>query len=214
MGRKKSNARTLPQGRRIHVNKYINERGRTKRAAAHRIEKQQECIPMDTTVKQVNTTPVVSHREGMPKQNEIWFAELGNHYGTSVQSGNRPVLILTNDAANRYSKTFTVIPLTSRMKRLELPTHIVLKETDCEMFKCERLEDSVLLIEQITTIDRSALRGRLCRIISSEKKQEIERAVIRQFDMRSMKAADDHNESHDNNGDNTNSNSHNSRKEA
>ena len=123
----------------------------------------------------------------IPKQYEIWFAELGDHYGTSVQSGNRPVLILTNDVANRYSQTFTVIPLTSKMKKLDLPTHIVLTEAHCEMLKPERLEDSVLLIEQITTIDQSALFNRLCRVTSAEKKREIEQAVARQFDMLNAK---------------------------
>lgn len=109
---------------------------------------------------------------------------LGDHYGTSVQSGNRPVLVITNDVSNRYSQTLTVIPMTSKMKKLELPTHVVLTEAHCEMLKAEQMEDSVLLIEQITTIARSALYSRLCRVTSEEKKQEIERAVARQFDMK------------------------------
>lgn len=88
------------------------------------------------------------------------------------------------DEENRYSQTLTVIPLTSKMKKLELPTHVVLTKEHCEMLKAEQMEDSVLLIEQITTIDRSALYSRLCRVTSAEKKQEIERAVARQFDMK------------------------------
>lgn len=190
MGRKKSNARILPRGRKIHVNKYINKRGRTKRksAAAYNrsVEKQQESSQKD--VVNYDSLPAYNWpTTRIPKQYEIWFAELGNHYGTCVQSGNRPVLILTNDIANRYSQTFTVIPLTSKMKKLDLPTHIVLTEAHCEMLRAERLEDSILLVEQITTIDQSALFGRLCRVISAEKKQEIEQAVARQFDMRSTK---------------------------
>ena len=190
MGRKKSNARIQPHGKRIHVNKYINKRGRTKRksAAAYNrsVEKQQESSQKDV----VNYDSLPAYHwptTRIPKQYEIWFAELGDHYGTSVQSGNRPVLILTNDVANRYSQTFTVIPLTSKMKKLDLPTHIVLTEAHCEMLKPERLEDSVLLIEQITTIDQSALFNRLCRVISAEKKQEIEQAVAHQFDMQNAK---------------------------
>ena len=187
MGRKKCNARILPRGRKIHVNKYINKRGCTKHksAAAHNrsAEKQQESN--HTTYDSLPAYHLPATR--IPKQYEIWFAELGDHYGTCVQSGNRPVLILTNDIANRYSQTFTVIPLTSKMKKLDLPTHIVLTEAHCEMLRAERLEDSILLVEQITTIDQSALFGRLCRVISAEKKQEIEQAVARQFDMRSTK---------------------------
>ena len=160
MGRKKSNARIQPHGKRIHVNKYINKRGQTKRksAAAYNrsVEKQQESSQKDV----VSYDSLPAYRwptSRIPKQYEIWFAELGEHYGTCVQSGNRPVLILTNNVANRYSQTLTVIPLTSKMKKLDLPTHVVLTEAHCEMLKSEQMEDSVLLIEQITTIDQSPL---------------------------------------------------------
>lgn len=175
MGRKKSNARILPRGRKIHVNKYINKRGCTKHKSAathnHSTEKQQESSHTTYDSFPAYNWPTTR----IPKQYEIWFAELGNHYGTCVQSGNRPVLILTNDIANRYSQTFTVIPLTSKMKKLDLPTHIVLTEAHCEMLRAERLEDSILLVEQITTIDQSALFGRLCRVISAEKSRRLNR---------------------------------------
>ena len=183
MGRKKSNARPIERGRKIHVNKYINQRGKTK---PHR--RSEASCKLTSKEPQFYELPADQWpATKIPKQYEIWFAELGDHYGTSVQSGNRPVLILTNDVANRYSQTFTVIPLTSKMKKLDLPTHIVLTETHCEMLKPERLEGSVLLIEQITTIDQSALFNRLCRVTSAEKKQEIEQAVARQFDMRNAR---------------------------
>lgn len=179
MGRKKSNARSLPHGKKIHVNKYISKRGNTKKKVT--------AFEVPNSNVHPNFEELPAHRwptARVPKQHEIWFAELGNHYGTSVQSGNRPVLVITNDVSNRYSQTLTVIPLTSKMKKLELPTHVVLTKDHCEMLRAEQMEDSVLLIEQITTIDRSALYSRLCRVISAEKKQEIERAVARQFDMK------------------------------
>lgn len=179
MGRKKSNARSLPHGKKIHVNKYISKRGNTKKkVTALKVQN-------DSTHPTCEKLP--THRwptARTPKQHEIWFADLGDHYGTSVQSGNRPVLVISNDVGNQYSQTLTVIPLTSKMKKLELPTHVVLTKEHCEMLKAERMEDSVLLVEQITTIDRSALYNRLCRVTSAEKKQEIERAVARQFDMK------------------------------
>lgn len=179
MGRKKSNARSLPHGKKIHVNKYISKRGNTKKKVT--------AFEVPNSNVHPNFEELPAHRwptARVPKQHEIWFAELGNHYGTSVQSGNRPVLVITNDVSNRYSQTLTVIPLTSKMKKLELPTHVVLTKDHCEMLRAEQMEDSVLLIEQITTIDRSALYSCLCRVISAEKKQEIERAVARQFDMK------------------------------
>ena len=119
----------------------------------------------------------------LPRRYEIWFADLGDHYGTSVQSGNRPVLVISNDVGNQYSRTVTVIPLTTKLKRMDMPTHIILTEEDCCMFRPQTLQDSVLLAEQITTIAKSALCGRLCRVTSKEKKQEIEQAVAAQLDM-------------------------------
>ena len=119
----------------------------------------------------------------LPRRYEIWFANLGDHYGTSVQSGNRPVLVISNDVGNKYSRTVTVIPMTTKLKRMDMPTHIILTEEDCCMFRPQTLQDSVLLAEQITTIAKSALCGRLCRVISKERKQEIEQAVAAQLDM-------------------------------
>ena len=119
----------------------------------------------------------------LPRRHEIWFADLGDHYGTSVQSGNRPVLVISNDVGNQYSQTLTVIPLTTKLKRMDMPTHIILTEEDCCMFRPQTLQDSVLLAEQITTIAKSALCSRLCRVTSREKKQEIVRAVAAQLDM-------------------------------
>lgn len=179
MGRKKSNARTLPHGRKVHVNKYINKRGKTKKKAT---------VSRQTVPKKISCseTPPIQWppTTRIPKQYEIWFAELGDHYGTSVQSGNRPVLVISNDVANRNSPIITVIPLSSKLKKLELPVHIILTESDCEMLRDEHLEDSILLVEQITTIDKVALSNRFCRVTSAQKKHEIESAVKKQFAMR------------------------------
>ena len=123
-------------------------------------------------------------RQATPKQYEVWFAELGDHSGTSVQSGTRPVLVISNDVANRNSPVITVIPLSSKLKKLELPVHIVLTEKECEMLRDEHLEDSILLVEQITTIDKMVLFNRLCYVVSVQKKYEIEAAVTKQFAMR------------------------------
>ena len=188
MGRKKSNARTAAAWQedpceQVHQQAWLHQQ---KKAPPRKPQTPKSSRESSHTT--YDSSPAYNWpTTRIPKQYEIWFAELGNHYGTCVQSGNRPVLILTNDIANRYSQTFTVIPLTSKMKKLDLPTHIVLTEAHCEMLRAERLEDSILLVEQITTIDQSALFGRLCRVISAEKKQEIEQAVARQFDMRSTK---------------------------
>ncbi|MBR2563419.1 MAG: type II toxin-antitoxin system PemK/MazF family toxin, partial [Paenibacillus sp.] len=68
-----------------------------------------------------------------PKRMEIWFAELGAHPGTSVQEGCRPVLVISNDKGNEYAETVTVAPLTSKIKKPWLPTHLMVTEENIEM---------------------------------------------------------------------------------
>lgn len=102
MGRKKKNARSAAHGRKIHVNKYINQRGKTKKRAVVSCQPAPNRVPIQEMP--LTRWPVPK----IPKQYEIWFAELGNHYGTSVQSGNRPVLVISNDMANRNSPIITV----------------------------------------------------------------------------------------------------------
>lgn len=184
MGRRNKNARSRPQTRRAHTNKYISKIGRIKakhmkRCAAN--SNGQTCPDQGGDIS--------LHRQAMkplPGRYEVWFADLGNHYGTSVQSGCRPALVISNDVGNQYSRTVTVIPLTTRFKRMDMPTHIVLTEEDCCMFRPQTLQDSVLLAEQITTIAKSALCSRVCRVTSREKKLEIVQAVAAQLDMQQM----------------------------
>ena len=165
MGRKKKNARSAAHGR------------KTKKRAVVSCQPAPNRVPIQEMP--LTRWPV----QKIPKQYEIWFAELGNHYGTSVQSGNRPVLVISNDMANRNSPIITVIPMSSKLKKLELPVHIPVTGRDCEMLRDEELEGSILLVEQITTIDKMVLCNRLCRVTSAKKKQEIEAAVKKQFAM-------------------------------
>lgn len=180
MGRKKKNARHGVHGSKIHVNKYINQCGKTKKCRKSAVSWQP--APKEIPFNDMPTYQWPTART--PKQYEIWFAELGDHSGTSVQSGTRPVLIISNDVANRNSPVITVIPLSSKLKKLELPVHIVLTEKECEMLRDEHLEDSILLVEQITTIDKLVLLNRFCCVVSVQKKHEIEAAVTKQFAMR------------------------------
>lgn len=194
MGRDNKNARSRPHGRRIHVNKYINRIGRTKESSAsHGSANSTEQARRSNAVRPAGvysgnatlaprpTTPAHKAYGPAPRRYEVWFADLGDHHGTSVQSGNRPVLIISNDVGNLFSNTVTVIPLTTKFKKLEMPTHVVLCQEDCLMLRPEAMQDSLLLAEQITTIDKSALSNTLCRVLSQEKQSEIERAVAAQL---------------------------------
>lgn len=95
----------------------------------------------------------------IPSRGEVWFADLGFHPGTSVQDGCRPVFIISNDAANIHSETITVVPMTSKLKKSYLPTHVVLAADDCPS-----LEPSMVLGEQLTTISQAALRHYVGRV--------------------------------------------------
>jgi mRNA interferase MazF len=104
-----------------------------------------------------------------PKRMDIWYAHLRENTGTSVQEGSRPVLVISNDMANKNSDVVTVIPLTSQMKRIELPTHCIIRDL--------LDEDSVVLAEQITAIPKWRLHRKLCSCTDEVQVNEIERAV-------------------------------------
>lgn len=174
MGRKNKNGRPKP-----HVNKYINQKGKLlKKRMLPRKERSTLKAEAEIVAETTASVPQSVRRF------EIWFAELGNHYGSSVQSGSRPVLVMSNDVANHYSSTLTVIPMTTVMKKLELPTHIPVSEADCQMYGSHTyLRESIALAEQVTTIDKKALRNVLCRVTSAEKQKEIEQALAGFFNM-------------------------------
>ena len=92
------------------------------------------------------------------KRGDIYFADLRPFVG-SEQGGVRPVLIIQNDMGNRHSPTVICAAITSKMNKAKLPTHIAL-----EMNKYNIIKDSVILLEQIRTIDKSRLREKVCHL--------------------------------------------------
>ncbi|MGN0654403.1 MAG: type II toxin-antitoxin system PemK/MazF family toxin [Oscillospiraceae bacterium] len=89
------------------------------------------------------------------KRGEIYYADLSPVVG-SEQGGIRPVLIVQNDVGNRHSPTVIAAAITSRHEKAKLPTHIDLSAVSCGLAK-----DSVVLLEQIRTIDKRRLRERM-----------------------------------------------------
>ena len=86
------------------------------------------------------------------KRGMIVFADLGGNKG-SIQSGKRPVLICSNDMNNKYSSVLTVIPLTSKMSKRPLPTHVELNSENTPCLKCK----SIALCEQIITLPKDSI---------------------------------------------------------
>ena len=94
----------------------------------------------------------------MVKRGDIYFADLSPVVG-SEQGGMRPVLIVQNDTGNRHSPTVIAAAITSQMGKVKLPTHIELHGRSVGLNR-----DSVILLEQIRTIDKSRLRERMGRL--------------------------------------------------
>ena len=89
------------------------------------------------------------------KRGDIYYADLSPVVG-SEQGGLRPVLIIQNDIGNRYSPTVIAAAITSRMGKTRLPTHI-----DIYAERVGLQKDSVVLLEQIRTLDKRRLREKL-----------------------------------------------------
>ena len=89
------------------------------------------------------------------KRGEIYYADLSPVVG-SEQGGVRPVLIVQNDVGNRYSPTVIAAAITSRQDKAKLPIHIDLPSGGCGLSR-----DSVVLLEQIRTIDKQRLREKM-----------------------------------------------------
>ena len=89
------------------------------------------------------------------KRGDIFYADLSPVIG-SEQGGLRPVLIVQNDVGNRYSPTVIAAAITSRLSKAKLPTHI---DVYAERFGL--VKDSVILLEQIRTIDKARLREKM-----------------------------------------------------
>ena len=101
----------------------------------------------------------------MIKRGDIYYADLRPVVG-SEQGGVRPVLIIQNDAGNRHSPTVICAAITSRMNKAKLPTHVELSAAECDISK-----DSVILLEQIRTIDKQRLKEKVCRLDSQTLKR-------------------------------------------
>ena len=92
------------------------------------------------------------------RRGDIYYADLSPVVG-SEQGGVRPVLIIQNDTGNRYSPTVIAAAITSQTGKANLPTHISLAARSCGLTR-----DSVILLEQIRTIDKSRLRERMGKL--------------------------------------------------
>lgn len=92
------------------------------------------------------------------RRGDIFYADLRPVIG-SEQGGVRPVLIIQNDVGNKHSPTVICAAITSKMNKAKLPTHV---EIDASRY--EIVKDSVILLEQLRTIDKKRLKDRICHL--------------------------------------------------
>ncbi len=92
------------------------------------------------------------------KRGDIFYADLSPVVG-SEQGGIRPVIIIQNDVGNRHSPTVICAAITSKMNKAKLPTHV---EIDAK--KYQLVKNSVILLEQVRTIDKQRLRDFICHV--------------------------------------------------
>ena len=104
------------------------------------------------------------------RRGDIYYADLSPVVG-SEQGGLRPVLIIQNDVGNRYSPTVIAAAITSRLGKTKLPTHI-----DVHAERAGLSRDSVVLLEQLRTLDKRRLKEKMGRL-DDEMMHEIDVAI-------------------------------------
>lgn len=105
------------------------------------------------------------------KRGQIYYADLSPVVG-SEQGGVRPVLVIQNDVGNRYSPTIIACAVTSQLTKAKLPTHIEIRQGRFGLNK-----DSIILLEQIRTLDKRRLRECVGEL-DSEAMRQVDRAIL------------------------------------
>jgi len=113
-------------------------------------------------------------RKVIIKRGDIFYADLRPVIG-SEQGGVRPVLIIQNDTGNKHSPTVICAAITSKMNKAKLPTHV---EIDADKYGI--IKDSVILLEQVRTIDKSRLKEKVCHL-DQDVLKKINRALLISF---------------------------------
>lgn len=110
------------------------------------------------------------HNEPIVNRGEVWYADLSPSKG-SEQGGMRPVLVIQNNIGNKHAPTTIVAPITSKLTKHLLPTHVALDKGEGGL-----RAESIVLMEQIRVVDKSRLLQKL-GMLDSEKMAEIDKAI-------------------------------------
>ena len=105
------------------------------------------------------------------RRGQVYYADLSPVVG-SEQGGTRPVLVIQNDVGNKYSPTVIACAVTSQMTKAKLPTHIELRQGQFGLPK-----DSVVLLEQIRTLDKRRLKEKLGQL-DEKTMEKVDKAIL------------------------------------
>ena len=113
------------------------------------------------------------------KRGDIFYADLSPVVG-SEQGGVRPVLVVQNDVGNRFSPTVIIAAITSQINKAKMPTHIEITAEEYGLSK-----DSVILLEQIRTIDKKRLREKVAHL-DKKLMQDVNDALAISFGLENL----------------------------
>lgn len=133
---------------------------------------------MDTNTKRKGTLAIESMNKAKQynvHQFDVWFADLTNKgEGSHLHKGRRPVVVISNEAANKHSPIISVVPLTSQVKKAKLPTHVLLDGIG----KCG---ESLAMCEQVRSIDKSDLVNQVGQVTDKTERQNLIHSICVQF---------------------------------
>ena len=112
----------------------------------------------------------------MCKFGDIYLANLPVVSGSCVQQGIRPVIVVSNDKNNIYSTMISVVPLTSKMSKHNLPTYVFIRGYGLS-------KPSIILAEQVRPLDKSDLLTHIGTIVDLPMRNKIQRAMMIQLNM-------------------------------
>lgn len=106
-----------------------------------------------------------------PRRLDVYWVDLGQGNG-SIQGGRRPCVVISNDMANTFSPVIQVAPITSKISKKKLPTHVSVKPDECGLSK-----DSTILLEQNMPINKTQILSYIGTIINEEISCKINQAI-------------------------------------
>lgn len=112
----------------------------------------------------------------MCRYGDIYMARLDEDVEGSLQSGMRPVIVVSNNKANEFSPVISIIPMSSKIKKRNLPTHVFIPN-------CGLAKPSLVLAEQVTALNQSRLERKIGSIEKTEYESKIKRALAIQLNM-------------------------------